>query len=62
VKGISIDTYHDHRFAMSFAVLGSFNLLGNGKPWLHIKNPMCCAKTFPEFFDRLHEVREQSVK
>jgi len=62
VKGISIDTYHDHRFAMSFAVLGSFNLLGNGKPWLRIKNPMCCAKTFPEFFDRLHEVREQSVK
>ena len=61
-KDVYIDTYHDHRFAMSFAILGSFNLLGNGKPWLSINNPMCCAKTFPEFFDRLNEVREQSVE
>lgn len=60
-KGVFIDTYHDHRFAMSFAILGSFNLLGNGSPWLSINNPTCCAKTFPEFFDRLCEIRSQSL-
>lgn len=60
-KGVFIDTYHDHRFAMSFAILGSFNLLSNGKPWLHINNPKCCAKTFPEFFDRLCEIRSRSL-
>ena len=56
-RQIEIDTYEDHRFAMSFAILGSFDLLGDGQPWLSIKNPACCDKTFPEFFktlERLH--------
>ena len=47
---LCIETYEDHRFAMSFAVLGSYDLLGNGEPWLHIHNPGCCTKTFPQFF------------
>ena len=50
---LSIDTYEDHRFAMSFAVLASYDLLGDGKPWLAIKDPYCCAKTYPGFFDAL---------
>jgi len=54
---LSIDTYEDHRFAMSFAVLASFDLLGDGKPWLAIKDPNCCAKTFPDFFDALDSLR-----
>jgi 3-phosphoshikimate 1-carboxyvinyltransferase len=54
---LSIDTYEDHRFAMSFAVLASFDLLGDGKPWLAIKNPTCCAKTFPGFFEALDSIR-----
>jgi 3-phosphoshikimate 1-carboxyvinyltransferase len=42
-----IETYDDHRIAMSFAVLGL------KLPGLKIKNPRCVAKTFPDFFDRL---------
>ena len=54
---LSIDTYEDHRFAMSFAVLASYDLLGDGKPWLAIKDPTCCAKTYPGFFDALDSLR-----
>ena len=53
-NGVEICTYKDHRFAMSFAILGSFDLFGDGQPWLTIKDPGCCAKTFPGFFDRLN--------
>jgi 3-phosphoshikimate 1-carboxyvinyltransferase len=42
-----IETYDDHRIAMSFAVLGL------KLPGLKIKHPGCVAKTFPDFFDRL---------
>jgi len=58
--GVEIETYGDHRFAMSFAILGCYDLLGNGKPWLSIKNPACCAKTFPNFFDVLDGLRTNS--
>jgi 3-phosphoshikimate 1-carboxyvinyltransferase len=58
--GVEIETYGDHRFAMSFAILGCLDLLGNGKPWLAIKNPACCAKTFPNFFDVLDGLRTNS--
>jgi 3-phosphoshikimate 1-carboxyvinyltransferase len=51
--GVGIETYHDHRFAMSFGILGCHDLLKNGQPWLTIKDPGCCAKTFPAFFDLL---------
>lgn len=54
---IEIDTYEDHRFAMSFAILGSFDLLGDGHPWLAIKDPSCCGKTFPDFFEVLDTLR-----
>lgn len=46
---LEIETYDDHRFAMSFAILGSYDLLGDGEPWLAIKDPSCCGKTFPQF-------------
>jgi 3-phosphoshikimate 1-carboxyvinyltransferase len=36
---------------MSFGILGSFDLFGTGKSWLKIKNPQCCGKTFPQFFE-----------
>ncbi|MFW6218062.1 MAG: 3-phosphoshikimate 1-carboxyvinyltransferase, partial [Verrucomicrobiota bacterium] len=54
---LPVDTYEDHRFAMSFAILGSFDLLGDGKPWLAIKDPACCGKTFPAFFETLEQLR-----
>jgi 3-phosphoshikimate 1-carboxyvinyltransferase len=60
--GQIIETYRDHRFAMSFGVLGCFDLLGNGRPWLTVKDPSCCAKTFPNFFELLERVRAGSVE
>jgi 3-phosphoshikimate 1-carboxyvinyltransferase len=53
---VEIETYNDHRFAMSFAILGCHDLLGNGQPWLRLRNPGCCAKTFPGFFEVLGQV------
>ncbi len=58
--GVTIETYGDHRFAMSFAILGCYDLLGNGQPWLTIKNPDCCKKTFPNFFDVLNQLRQEA--
>ena len=46
-RPVEIETYEDHRFAMSFGVLGSYDLFGDGRPWLAIKDPECCGKTFP---------------
>jgi len=60
-SGIEIETYHDHRFAMSFGILGCHDLHGNGQPWLSIRNPGCCAKTFPGFFGLLETLRQKSL-
>jgi len=40
----AIDTYDDHRMAMSFA------LAATKIPGTVIRHPECCAKTYPEFF------------
>lgn len=56
-KLLTMDTYDDHRFAMSFGILGSFDLLGDGEPWLAINDPACCGKTFPDFFNVLDDLR-----
>jgi 3-phosphoshikimate 1-carboxyvinyltransferase len=57
---VEIETYNDHRFAMSFAILGCTDLRGDGRPWLWIRNPGCCAKTFPDFFDVLEMLWKSS--
>ena len=59
-SGVEIETYHDHRFAMSFGILGCHDLHGNGRPWLTIKDPACCSKTYPHFFDVLAGLRAES--
>ena len=59
-RGAVVQTYHDHRFAMSFGILGSHDLFGDGRPWLTIDNPACCAKTFPRFFEVLEELRARA--
>lgn len=59
--GVSIETYRDHRVAMSFAILGCRDLLENGQPWMEIRDPGCCAKTFPEFFSVLDSLRESTI-
>ncbi len=58
---VEIETYGDHRFAMSFGVLGCHDLHGDGRSWLRIRNPACCAKTFPNFFELLEELRKKSL-
>ncbi len=47
LHGAQIETYHDHRIAMCFAILGL------KVPGLEIKNPACVKKTFPNFFEKL---------
>ncbi|HET8522594.1 MAG TPA: 3-phosphoshikimate 1-carboxyvinyltransferase, partial [Thermomicrobiales bacterium] len=47
----SIATYDDHRMAMSFAVTGL------RAPGVTILDPGCVAKTFPDFFTRLENLR-----
>lgn len=42
-----IDTYDDHRMAMSFAILGL------RQPGIQIAAPGCTAKTYPHFFEDL---------
>jgi 3-phosphoshikimate 1-carboxyvinyltransferase len=59
--GETIETYGDHRFAMSFGILGCHNLHGNGRPWLTIRDPGCCVKTFPHFFELLESLRLNSL-
>ena len=45
-----IETYDDHRMAMSLA------LAGLKIPGVRIKNPNCVEKSFPDFFERLESI------
>lgn len=47
IHAATIDTYDDHRMAMSFA------LAGLRQPGVRIRDPGCTAKTYPQFFDDL---------
>jgi 3-phosphoshikimate 1-carboxyvinyltransferase len=47
LQAAQIETYRDHRMAMSFAVTGLRS------PGVTILDPGCVAKTFPDFFARL---------
>lgn len=47
----TIQTYNDHRMAMAFALIG---LRVNG---IHIENPSCVSKTFPNYFEVLDALR-----
>lgn len=58
--GQVIETYGDHRFAMSFGILACRDVRGDGRPWLTVRDPGCCAKTFPDFFTRLEALRQGS--
>lgn len=46
-RACEVQTYDDHRIAMSFAVTGL------RAPGIRIANPECVSKTFPEFFEVL---------
>ena len=47
----TIQTYHDHRIAMAFS------LIGLRVPGVQIEDPACVAKTFPNFFEVLDVLR-----
>ena len=47
LRGAEIDTYDDHRMAMSMAVVGL------AQPGVMIRDPGCTAKTYPGFFGDL---------
>ena len=47
LHGAEIETYHDHRMAMCFAVLGL------KVPGIKLRDPACVKKTFPNFFQKL---------
>lgn len=49
-QGACIDTYGDHRMAMSFAVAGL------KVPGIEIKNEGCVRKSFPGFFEKLESL------
>jgi 3-phosphoshikimate 1-carboxyvinyltransferase len=48
--GAEIETYNDHRIAMSFAVLGLV------VPGIKIKDPDCVKKSFPGFWEELKKL------
>ena len=50
LAGAKINTYNDHRMAMSFAIAGL------RIPDVELENPGCCEKTYPEFFNDLQRV------
>jgi 3-phosphoshikimate 1-carboxyvinyltransferase len=54
VRPATIETYDDHRMAMSFALLG---LRAAG---VRIADPACVAKTFPGYWALLDELRRSS--
>jgi len=51
---VEIETYHDHRIAMSFGVLGS------RLPGLRILDPGCVAKTYPNYWRDWQRARSVS--
>lgn len=51
LHGAEIETYNDHRMAMSMA------LIGLKVPGIVIKNPGCVAKTYPGFWVDLEKLR-----
>jgi 3-phosphoshikimate 1-carboxyvinyltransferase len=46
-RGADIDTYDDHRIAMSFAILGL------AVPGMRIRDGSCVRKSFPGFWEEL---------
>jgi 3-phosphoshikimate 1-carboxyvinyltransferase len=46
LHGAEIETYHDHRIAMSLAVAGLV------VPGVRIQGEECVAKSFPDFWER----------
>ena len=55
-RDIAIETYNDHRMAMSLALTGLV------LPGITILNPGCTAKTYPRFFEDLKALVREDRK
>src|SRR5581483_2387046 len=55
LRPAEIDTYDDHRMAMSFAITAL------RFPGIRLRDPGCVAKTFPDFFERLEDAVGKSA-
>lgn len=55
-KPCLVETNEDHRMAMGFSLIG---LRAKG---IAIEDPLCCRKTFEEYFDKLDAVIEEQEK
>jgi len=53
---VTLNTYRDHRVAMSLAVLGCRDMRGDGLPWMALVDPSCASKTFPGFYSELEKL------
>jgi 3-phosphoshikimate 1-carboxyvinyltransferase len=56
IRPAVVRTYNDHRMAMAFALLG---LRAEG---VRIENPACVAKTFPDYFRVLDQMRQSRAE
>lgn len=52
LRGATIETYNDHRIAMSFAVAGL------RVPGIAITNPGCVSKSFPGFWEEFNKLQK----
>lgn len=50
IRKAEVETYEDHRMAMAFTLIG----LKTGK--ITIKDPMCCRKTFENYFELIESL------
>jgi 3-phosphoshikimate 1-carboxyvinyltransferase len=53
-RGAEIDTYNDHRIAMSFAIAGL------AVPGMSIKDRLCVRKSFPGFWDEVKKLYDHT--
>ena len=51
--GAKIETFHDHRIAMAFAIAG---LVAHGK--MVLDHPECASISYPEFYDELERMKQ----
>jgi len=52
IVSATIDTYDDHRMAMSFS------LAALGTSEITINDPSCVSKTFPDYFEQLSSITD----
>jgi len=55
IRSATIDTYDDHRMAMCFSLASLDGVLRRGNV-MHINDPQCVGKTFPDYFEAFAQI------